>query len=402
MARPKKDLSLPHVIDCGGDVSKTWCVEYSCRDPYQNKLQRFRVYEGFSKLKTAEERYELADRIIREIKEKLLKGWSPFEKRKVSYEDQLVIEAYARRWGRDRESVPTLAKYLSEFLDYKKATVIKHSLTTYKSKLRIFNEWAQHQGIDQIHLSFITREHIYDFLCWMVNEQNVSVRTIKKYKQILHGFFDYMVRIKQMIVKNPVHDLPDIGRQTDEAPRPIPLDVRKVLMPYMAKKDPQLWLFVQMEYYCAIRPNELRLLQLKNIDLEGDVIRVPCTISKNRMSEMVNIPRQLHELLAQLGLDKMDGNWYLFSTDGEPGPDKLGMNTFRYRFDKIRNKLGLPTEYKLYSFKHTGGVELVNAGVDVWELQRHFRHKQIDTMERYIRRNFPVKSDKIKNHFPEI
>lgn len=80
----------------------------------------------------------------------------------------------------------------------------------------------------------------------------------------------------------------------------------------------------------------------------------------------------------------------------------LGKNNFRFRFDKIRDRLNVSNQYKLYSFKHTGGVKLVNEGIDTWELQRHFRHKSIDTTERYIRRNFAVKSDKIRNDFPDI
>lgn len=45
---------------------------------------------------------------------------------------------------------------------------------------------------------------------------------------------------------------------------------------------------------------------------------------------------------------------------------------------------------------------MVNAGIDTWELQRHFRHKSIDTTERYLRKNFATKSDTIKNHFPDV
>lgn len=92
----------------------------------------------------------------------------------------------------------------------------------------------------------------------------------------------------------------------------------------------------------------------------------------------------------------------MFSAAGTPGEKPVGKNTFRNRFNLLRDKLHLSQEYKLYSFKYTGGVALVNAGVDTWELQRHFRHKSIDTTEHYVRKNFAVKSDKIKNHFPDV
>ena len=402
MGRKRTVISLPHLVDAGGDLCKDWFVEYSCRDPRTNNLKRFREYAGFKKLKTAKERCLLADKVIQEIKDKFETGWTPFEERKLTYQDELITQVFADRWGRERESLPTIRTYLSEFLESKKTTIIQHSYQTYQSKLRIFAEWAEHQELDKIHISCITRENIYAFMSYIVEENQVSKRTIKKYKQILHGFFDYMMKERSILTSNPVHDIPDIGRVTDEAPRPIPDKIRDILITYMKKNDPQLWLFCQMEYYCAIRPNELRQLRIGDMDFESRIIRVPCTISKNRLTEFVNMPQQLYNGLIKAGIEKINGEWYLFSANGQPGEKMLGKNNFRFRFDRIRNRLGLSPEYKLYSFKHTGGVELVNAGVDTWELQRHFRHKSIDTTERYIRKNFAVNSDKIKNHFPDM
>lgn len=402
MGRRKSIIILPHLVDAGGDLSKSWFVEYSCRNPRTDKMERFREYTGFSKLHTAEERYSLAEKIINDLNERLSKGWTPFEEKTISYQDQLISDNFAKRWGREREGVVNIRTYLSEFLQQKKTEVIQHSYQTYRSKLRIFSEWTEQQGLDSIHISCITNDHIQSFMRHIVECNNVSRRTVLKYKQILHGFFDYMVKQRGILTFNPVHDIPVIGRITDEAARPIPDKERKMMLDYMRKYDQQLWIFCQMEYYCAIRPNELRLLKIENIDIEKGVIRVPNTISKNRMTEYVNMPRQLVLLFRNLGIDKIDGGYYLFSSGGKPGDNKLGKNNFRYRFDKIRNKLGLSTNYKLYSFKYTGGVALVNAGIDTWELQRHFRHKSIDTTEHYIRKNFAVKSEKLKNEFPDI
>lgn len=402
MGRKKVIITLPHLVDAGGNIEKEWFVEYSCRNPHTNKLKRFREYAGFSKLKTLKERYALADKIISNIKERLASGWTPFKADKVTYQDELLQQHFADRWGREREGVVTLRKHLSEFLEMKKATVIPHSYQTYRSKLRIFSEWAEHQELDTIHISCITQEHIYDFIRYMVEQNHSSRRTVQKYKQIIHGFFDYIMKTKKMIASNPVHDIPDIGIVKDEAPRPIPDQERSVLISYMKKNDPQLWLVCQLEYYCAIRPNECRQLRICDIDLDNQIIRVPKDISKNRLTESVNIPNQLYNYIITLEIDQLDSNYYLFSTNGIPGIQMLGKNNFRFRFDRIRNRLGLSTDYKLYSFKHTGGVKLVNAGVDTWELQRHFRHKSIDTTEKYIKRNFAVKSDKIKNHFPDM
>lgn len=386
-------MILPHLVDAGGDVSKDWYVEYALRNPYTGEMRRFREYAGFKGLSTASERYALAEKIVESIKAKIAGGWTPFQDMATTYEDNIMMDHVAKRWGNEREGLVTIRKHLSEFLGLKKAEVSKSSYQTYQSKLRIFCEWAEHNGLDKIHVGYITSEHIHDFLRSMAEAKGLSRLTMEKYGQILHSFFDWLIRVKKIMKDNPVTDLPRVGKVVDQAPKPIPDQERSLLLAAMRKYDHQLWVVCQLEYYCAIRPGECRLLKVGDIDLENGCIRVPADVAKNRQAETVVMPAQLVNLFRKEGLEKAEKDWYLFSASGTPGKKKLGKNNFRNRFNALRDKLHLPPEYKLYSFKYTGGVKLVNAGIDTWELQRHMRHKSIDTTEHYIRKNFAVKSD---------
>ena len=402
MGRKKAVVVLPHLVDAGGDMSKNWFVEYSLRDPYTNEMKRFREYSGFSKLESSEERYRHGERIIQELSDKIASGWSPFARQKGTYVDNILMDNVARRWGNEREDVINIRKHLSDFLELKKASVSKKSFQTYQSKMRIFCEWAEHHGVDELHVSRITTGHIQDFLRSIANESGLSRLTMQKYAQILHAFFDYLMKDMGYIGANPVVGIPKLGKVVDEAPKPISDDDRRLLMAAMRKYDRQLWIVCQLQYYCAIRPGECRLLKVGDLDFDGETIRVPKDVSKNREGERVVMPAQLVRRLKKEGYADAERGLFLFSASGKPGDRPLGKNYFRNHFNLLRDKLGLSPDYKLYSFKYTGGVALVNAGIDTWELQRHFRHKSIDTTEHYIRKNFAVKSDKIKNHFPDI
>lgn len=402
MGRKKTVIVLPHLVDAGGDMNKNWFVEYSLRDPYTGEMKRFREYSGFSKLDSAEERYRYGERIIRELSDKIASGWSPFVRQKGTYVDNILMDNVARRWGNEREDVINIRKHLSDFLELKKASVSKKSFQTYQSKMRIFCEWAEHHGVDELHVSRITTGHIQDFLRSIANESGLSRLTMQKYAQILHAFFDYLMKDMGYIGANPVVGIPKLGKVVDEAPKPISDDDRRLLMAAMRKYDRQLWIVCQLQYYCAIRPGECRLLKVGDLDFDGETIRVPKDVSKNREGETVVMPAQLVRRLKKEGYADAERGLYLFSASGKPGDRPLGKNYFRNHFNLLRDKLGLSPDYKLYSFKYTGGVALVNAGIDTWELQRHFRHKSIDTTEHYLRKNFAVKSDKIKNHFPDI
>lgn len=402
MGRKKAVVVMPHLVDAGGDMNKNWFVEYSLRDPYTGAMKRFREYSGFSKLYSAEERYKHAERIIQELSGKIASGWSPFDQQKSTYVDNILMNNVAQRWGNERDGVVNIRKHLSDFLELKKVSVSKKSFQTYQSKMRIFCEWSEHNKVDQLHVSRVTTGHIQDFLRDIVTENGLSRLTMQKYAQILHSFFDYLMKDVGCIEVNPVIAIPKLGKVVDEAAKPIPDDDRRLLMSAMRKYDRQLWIVCLLQYYCAIRPGECRLLKVGDLDFNSETIRVPKDVSKNREGETVVMPAQLVRQLRKEGYAEAERGLYLFSASGTPGDRPLGKNYFRNHFNLLRDKLGLSQDYKLYSFKYTGGVALVNAGIDTWELQRHFRHKSIDTTEHYIRKNFAVKSDKIKNHFPDI
>lgn len=165
MAKQKSIVILPQLKDCGGDLTKTWFVEYSCRNPRTDEMKRFRVYTGFAKLKTKEERYAFAEKIINDIKEKFAKGEIPFLEKEVNYNDELLYHNIAKRWGNERKGSIGLRTYLSDFLAIKKVEVIPHSFQTYKSKLRIFCEWAEQSELDKKSVCFFGQESICEFLC---------------------------------------------------------------------------------------------------------------------------------------------------------------------------------------------------------------------------------------------
>lgn len=403
MARKKAIMIMPRLHDCSGDINKKWFVEYSCRNPRTDEMKRFRVYEGLQ-LTTSEERYAASEKIIEELSEMLASGKSPFSKEKVVYEDDLMYDHAARMYGRLKKDVVCIRTYLNEYLLMKKKEVIHHSYQTYKSKLRIFVMYLDSKGLQDVHVSFITQEVISDFIYFIAEKNNASRRTVIKYQQILKNFFNYLINTKKLLLRNPVFGMPNVGEVKDEAAIPIPDKEREAFKIYMQKKDPQLWLVCMMEFYCAIRPHEeLRHLLISDINWNNQTITIRKTLAKNRNTQTVDIPNQLFEDMINIyHLDEYPIEYYVFSRNGIPGTILLGKNYFKNHFTKIRNEMGMSSCYKLYGFKHTGACKLADAGVSTWELQKHMRHVSISTTEAYINKRIGIKSDTIRNNFPDI
>ena len=97
-----------------------------------------------------------------------------------------------------------------------------------------------------------------------------------------------------------------------------------------------------------------------------------------------------------------DKEFFVFGKTGIPGPENLGKNNLRYRFNDIRKKLGMPLEYKFYSWKHTGAVQASLSGIPDSHIQRQMGHSSIDTTSRYLRKMTGFQSDFLRNRFPGI
>jgi integrase len=73
----------------------------------------------------------------------------------------------------------------------------------------------------------------------------------------------------------------------DQAPAPIhEFDIE--IFKQELVNDPQLWLAVQFQYYCALRPGrELRLLKIKDIDFARGLVTVRRAQAKTKSLDMV-------------------------------------------------------------------------------------------------------------------
>jgi len=70
-----------------------WCVEFSFYDEINGKMQRFRKKKGFSKCKTERQCWDNAEILQKELSQKLINGWSPYEDRQtVIWKDDLVYQ----------------------------------------------------------------------------------------------------------------------------------------------------------------------------------------------------------------------------------------------------------------------------------------------------------------------
>lgn len=395
---------LPKLSDSGGNLKKRWFVYYSYRNPKTGVMTRFRNYEGFTEARTKKAKYELAEKMIAEFTKKLNSGWNPFseESEKAIYDDNLQYSTAIRIFKTARSGNKTFNYYSNLFLPEVKGMADK-TYKNYVSKFRIFDAWLIKNGMEGNDISAITEDVMRRFFLFLINDEMLARITVVKYRHMLDRVFNFCVKNKYIRV-SPMHDLPDTTRENDQAPRPIHEGDINRLVSEIRDNDRQLWLTVQLEYYCFLRPGlEIRLARVGWFDLARGVINIPKDVVKTDSNKMVIIPNQFREyLLKEWKLQNFPSNYYLIGQNGMPGPAHLGSNNLRNRFNIIRDRLQLPNHYKLYSWKHTGNAKAADAGIPAYHRQMQNGHSSMRSLEEYLKNKIGFQSAEIRENFPSI
>lgn len=401
--RRQKLFRPPYLYDAGGDLHKPWWVEYGYRDPKTGKMIRKRIREGFADLKTKKARAAYAEKLIKDLTLKLTRGWIPTDdlKDQVIYTDELEYHEAARVYGRRRKANKNIRFYASEYITLIKNSKAKKTFESYRGKIRNFIAWLEKNKLVDNDLSTFDNLVIIQFFDYLINEEQLSRRTIDKYRINLLKFFQYLTG-RKIMMENPVHgiEIPE----TDEDYSAVPFldeDLER-LLPVIQSEDPQLYLAALLQYFCFVRPgDELLTMQIKQINFSAQTIFIPKNVAKKRKERTVDLPGQLYQVMIQQGIQHFGKELFLIGPVGRPGARKIGQNTLRERFNRFRDRLGLSASYKWYSFKHTGAGKLLESGATISELMNQLGHTDIASTYRYIRRHFGERSERVRNNFPD-
>jgi integrase len=401
--RRKKMIILPKLNAPEGENQK-WFVYFSVRNPRTDKMVRFKRSGQLNSIKSEKTRREEADRMIEEYRQKLKAGWTPYvDDVEVIYEDNLKYCGVSDIYNTKRASNRTLNYYSNKFLEHIKGEIRSATLHTYTSKIRTLNAWVDARGDAQNDISAVSNNEIVEFFQFLINERKLSGNSITKYKQILFSLFEYVVEFGHLRL-NPVYNLPKCNRINDQAARPVYQNDIKQFKEVIAETDPQLWMAIEFEFYCYIRPGtELRLLKIGDIDFARGLIFIGREHFKTKRENVKEIPRHfLNKIRNDYQLHTYPRDYYVFSQNRKPGPEHLGKNNLRFRFNKFRQALNMPQEYKFYSWKHTGGVLASESGIPEKDISDQMGHTSLNTTSQYLKSKGGRRILSIRDRYPEL
>jgi integrase len=121
-------------------------------------------------------------------------------------------------------------------------------------------------------------------------------------------------------------------------------------------------------------------------------VLIPANISKNHKAAILPIP--LNDFADQLEeIRDRHPDDYIFSDD----PNKIcSMSFWAKRFNKVKDKINLPSNVTLYSLKHTGAIKLLETGASVMDIKMQMRHHSLDQTFEYLRQMQVLENDRIR------
>lgn len=339
-------------------------IEYYVENPITHKLVRkhIKVNRLIDKYTNKKEAERHISRMVTSINVKLSGGWNPF------FESE------------DARLYTPIVEVSKLFLAEKEKEQRERTFSTYKSFISIFVGFVN-VNCSGCYSSMFTQVFASRFLDYVYNQRNVSARSYNNYLKLSRMFFNWM-KEKCYCKENPFEKISP-KKKHDKKRIMIPQETRQQIITYLQITDPHFLIVCKLIYYSLIRPNEIRHIQIENIYLDKHYIVIPGKVAKNHKTRFAALTPDLVEDLKKMNLERFPAKYYLFGANLQPDKTNAPEARFRKNWDKLRNRLNLPQEMQLYSFRDTGIFEMLKVGIDDLTVMQHADHSSLDITSIY-------------------
>ncbi|SDG91244.1 tyrosine-type recombinase/integrase [Chitinophaga filiformis] len=369
-----RPLELYHA---GGDMSVSWYFVLYFRHPVTQKMERLKPTFNINRLKSKQDRYAYAKKVIRRINTKLKKGEiNPFTKRNLTLAPSRVL--------------------ISEVENINDKHVNKMSEETkksYKTHINRFRDFLDDKEMMTVSPEDFDANLAQDFQLYFQEDKELANPTVNANVGRMRNYFDTL-RKKRMVIVNPFQDVDSLPERRSFKYVPYSEDEKKAIAKKLKRDSPSLYLLSQIIYSFFARPKEICSLTRADFDFSKDtkyLILKHSTIKNNRTSyHQVMTP--LYNLLLEMGIDRYPMNRRIFADIvGDSHIPELQRKAVTYQWHRLIIE-GLGIDNNLYALKHTGNCDhiIMNPNYDLLWLKQQNGHASLEQTQAYIR-DLPIR-----------
>ena len=143
-------------------------------------------------------------------------------------------------------------------------------------------------------------------------------------------------------------------------------------------------LMFRLLMFCGLRKNEIRQLQVRDVDLDKKILTVRGETSKSKRTKQLPIHSLVAISLKDYIKERNDKGYktpfLLVSSLEDKGLSEGGLKHWTERLEKIS---GL--DFHLHQFRHTFATNLAKANVNIAKIQKLLGHTDVKMTQRYLR-----------------
>ena len=351
-----------------GSGAAWWIVWYET-NPATGALERFRKTFSLNRIPNKAQRTERARIIIQEISRDLATGG-------YIYSGQ---EPVGQPFTPIKQALELAVKLKMEYDSY-------DTRKTYRSISNIFTTWLQAEKMLEWPVMRFGKREAMAFMDYLHLRRRVGATTYNNYQTILKVLFNEL-RARDYIQQNPFDQVPK-KKFAQKRRRNFTLEERQAVAAYISRENPGLFLAVLLSYYCFIRPNEMRMMQIGCIDLAGGSIRLPAAITKSNMDRTVTMPGSILPYFEPI-VKANPPDWNLFGPSLLPGRHPAKKDAFYLAHRKALEELygaGVIKSMEglsFYSWKDSGLTDM-SENVSILDLMQQAGHHDPKITLKYI------------------
>ena len=352
------------IINCNGDVSKRWYVEYYTVDQISKKRVRNREYGRVNYEKDHDKRLTL----LLELQKSVYKIQNPA----ISQNPEFAVT--------DEKNITF---YLNEYLADKRDSLSKASIKNITGSLVYFHDFLKTQNLTRALPSEITKDNIRAFKANFSN--SLSNRSVRNHMEFVCTFFNYLINnYENVLYKNPFKGI-DKPISNSEKHVAYSLKQANEIVEYLQETDVNTLNFCRFIAIGFLRPKEARALKICDIDFDQKTITLPAANAKVKERTVKPMLDVFFNYLLQMNIQNFPPNYYVFTTESKPGIKKAYDNCFQRRFKKVKDHFGYSRMHTMYGLRHTIVCDLLKSTAPWVEIMKYTGHKTLEAFGEYAK-----------------
>tara|TARA_Y100000768_G_scaffold388076_1_gene381806 strand:+ start:8944 stop:9900 length:957 start_codon:yes stop_codon:yes gene_type:complete len=295
-------------------------------------------------------------------------------------------------------------RWLEDFLKWVVANkgLVESTKEAYGRDLRSFCSWLHADGGA---LATTTEDQIVSYVAH-IRDSDYQLSTVARTVVAIRQFFSFLVYEQEVLSEDPSAEVA-VPTVPDGSPKALTIDQIQSLLESPVGEEPVTYrdrAILEVLYGCGLRVGELVGLQVDDVDLDGQLLRV---FGKGRRERIVPLGSPAADCLSQwmsgvgrnavLGLrgaDRRGAETAVFLSVGGPkrGTQLSRMGAWRvvrYHGDKV----GLGDALTPHVLRHSCATHMLINGADIRYVQELLGHVSIRNTQRYT----AVREDELRN-----